>query len=94
MLEEIESVLNEYVRPLLRTHDGDIQVIDVSDGIVRFRFLGKCSGCPASDLTTEELVQAELKERVPGVSKAVLVQDISDDLLNQAKSILKQRHEG
>ena len=93
MLETIESVLNEHVRPLLKTHGGDIRVLEVMDGIVRFQFLGRCSGCPAADLTTEELVQSELVERVPGITRAVMVQDISDDLMAQAKDILRQRHE-
>ncbi len=92
MLEKIESVLNKYVRPLLLTHGGDIQVLDFKNGVVRFRFLGKCSGCPASDLTAEELVQSELRERIPEVRKAVLVQDVSEDLINYARSLLRQRH--
>lgn len=94
MVETIEAVLNEHVRPFLGTHGGDIQVLEIADGVVRFRFLGRCSGCPAADLTAEELVQTELTERVPGIFKAVLVQDTSEDLLAQARDILRQRREG
>jgi len=94
MHDTVESVLNKHVRPLLRAHGGDIEVLEVSAGIVRFKFLGKCSGCPAADLTTEELVQAELTQRLPDIHKAVLVQNISDELLSQARDILRQHREG
>lgn len=92
MYEEIEAVLDEHVRPLLHAHGGDMQVISVEDGIVRFKLMGRCSGCPASDLTTEELIQSALVEHAPGITRAVLVQDVSDELLEQARAILREHH--
>ncbi len=94
MTETIEAVLDEHVRPFLHAHGGDIQVLEAAHGVVRFRFLGQCSGCPAADLTAEELVQTELTERVPGILKAVLVQDTSEDLLAQARDILRRHQKG
>jgi len=94
MYEEVEAVLDEYVRPLLRTHGGDMEVLEVADGVVRFKLKGKCSGCPAADLTTEELIQTELTQRLPSIQKAVLVQEINPELLNEARAILRQRHGG
>ncbi len=92
MYEEIEAVLDEHVRPLLRTHGGDMQILSVEDGVVRFKLLGKCSGCAAADLTAEELIQAALLEHLPTIKRAVLVQEVSQELLDLAKSIL--RHHG
>ena len=94
MYEEIEAVLDEHVRPLLRTHGGDMEVVEVKDGVVRFKLKGKCAGCPAADLTTEELIQTTLTEHLPQIKQAVLVQDISEDLLDEARAILKIRHGG
>lgn len=94
MYEEIEAVLDEHVRPLLRTHGGDMEIVDVEDGVVRFKLKGKCAGCPAADLTTEELIQTSLIEHLPQIKQAILVQDISEDLLNEARAILKMRHGG
>lgn len=94
MNEELEAVLNEYVRPLLRTHGGDMEVISVEDGVMRFKLKGKCSGCPAADLTTEELIQSEVLEHYPAVKQVVLVQETSQELINQARAILKMRHGG
>lgn len=92
MYEEIEATLDQYVRPTLHSHGGELEVADVSDGVVRFRFKGRCAGCPAADLTTEELIQSVLVERVPGVTRAVLVQDISEELLEQARAVIRARH--
>ena len=48
MYEDIEAVLDEHVRPLLRTHGGEMEIIEVEDGVVRFKLKGKCAGCPAA----------------------------------------------
>lgn len=94
MNEELEAVLDEYVRPLLRTHGGDMEVISVENGLMRFKLKGKCAGCPAADLTTEELIQSEVLEHCPGVTQVVLVQETSQELIDQARAILKMRHGG
>lgn len=87
--EDVEAVLEREVRPQLRTHGGNIELMEVTeDGVVRFRLTGACAGCPAADITNDELVQAMLKEHVPGVRDAVLVQSVSEDLLVQARTLL------
>lgn len=93
--EDVEAVLEREVRPQLHAHGGNIELIEVTeDGVVRFRLTGACAGCPAADITNEELVQAALKEHVPGVRDAVLVQSVSEDLLAQARALLGVRHAG
>ena len=90
---QIEAVLDQYVRPLLHAHGGDMEVIELTgDGILRFRLKGQCAGCPAADLTTEELIQAELREHLPQIKQAVLVHEVSPDLLAQARAILRDHH--
>ena len=46
------------------------------------------------DLTTEELIRAEVVERVPEVREVALVQETSRELLDQAREILRRRHGG
>lgn len=90
---EIEAVLDERVRPLLRSHGGDMQVLSFEDGVVRFKLLGSCAGCAAADITSEELIHTELTNALPRVKQAVLVNEVSQSLLDQAAEILKMRHE-
>ncbi len=79
-IENVEKVLDEQVRPSLAGHGGDIQVMELRDGILKVRLLGQCSGCPSASLTMEELKQT------------VLVTGVSDDLIAQARELMKQRH--
>ena len=88
MLTEIQTVLEEEIRPQLALHGGDIRVLSVEDGVVRFELLGQCSGCPAASITTEELIRVALTRQVPGVTDVVLVERVDEDLVAQAKAIL------
>ena len=88
MLDQIEQVLNDKVRPQLSLHGGDIRSVSCEDGVYRFRLLGQCANCPSAYLTTQALIEAELLQAVPGLKQAVLVQAVSDSLLAQARSIL------
>lgn len=90
MLEQIEQVLDEKVRPQLALHGGNIRSLSCEDGVYRFRLLGQCSGCPSAYLTTESLIQETLLQAVPKLKQVVLVQQVSDDLLDQARAILRR----
>lgn len=90
MLEAIEQVLNERVRPALRAHGGEIKTLSFEDGVFRFQLTGQCAGCPSADFTTESLVEKELIEALPEIKRVVLVQQVSDELLAQAREILRR----
>lgn len=89
MLEQIEQVLNDKIRPQLALHGGDIQSVGCEDGVYRFRLLGQCANCPSAYLTTESLIEEELLQAVPGLKQVVLSQSVSDALLDQARAILR-----
>ena len=86
---EIEAVLDEHVRPYLATHSGDLKVDGVEGGVVFFHLLGRCVGCAAADQTSEGLINKVLTERVPGIKKAVLVNGISPEILEQTLELLR-----
>ncbi len=87
----ISQVIEERIRPQLLLHSGDMEIVGFSDGVLRFRLTGRCAGCPSADVTTEELVEAEITAAVPEVKQAVLVREVPKSLLDQAYAIL--RHE-
>ena len=72
-------------------HNGDVAVLDFSDGVLRIRLTGQCSGCPSASITTENLIAAEVRARVPEVRDVVLVNGVSDSLLAQARALLAER---
>ena len=86
---EVEAVLDEYVRPLLAAHGGDLKVAGVEGGVVFFHLMGRCAGCAAADKTSEELINRALVEHVPGIKRAVLANGISPELLEQTMALLR-----
>ncbi len=89
-MREIEAALDEKVRPYLRSHGGEIAVERFEDGALYVRLLGQCAGCPAADLTAETIVEEELVKALPGIVRKVAVtQDISEELWEQAKRLLR-----
>ena len=72
MREDVEKAL-EKIRPSLQADGGDIELIDVVDGIVKVRLKGACGGCPMSQMTLKMGVEKVLKERVPEVKSVEAV---------------------
>lgn len=91
LLERIEQVLRERVRPSMGEHQGDIEIVDVSDGVLKVRFLGKCSNCPSASLTLESVVAEAIKEEIPEIRDVVLVTGVSDETWDMARSILAKK---
>ncbi|MDL1969809.1 MAG: NifU family protein [Candidatus Desulfofervidaceae bacterium] len=58
------------IRPNLQADGGDIELIDIVDGIVKVELKGACAGCPMSQMTLKMGVEAYLKKEIPEV-KAV-----------------------
>ncbi len=65
--QRVESAL-ERVRPYLGTHGGDVELIAVTDDIVRLRLLGSCDGCPSSSVTLELAVKEAIEAAAPEVA--------------------------
>ena len=87
-LDNIQKILEEDVRPALMAHEGDVELISYESQVVKVKLHGKCSGCPSAYLTTEELIAAKIKEKMPEVKDVVLVQEVNPELLDFARRIL------
>ena len=70
MWEKVEEVLDE-IRPNLMADGGDVQLVDVKEGVVTVRLLGACGGCPMATMTLRQGIERKLKEEVPEVKKVV-----------------------
>lgn len=90
MIKKIEHVLNEYVRPKLAEHYGDVKIIDFEDGVLSIKMQGQCSNCPSAKYTVEGIIEKEIKEHVPEVERLELIEGVSDELLDFAKKILNK----
>ncbi len=66
MREQVEEVLKE-IRPGLQADGGDVELVDVNDGVVRVRLTGACGGCPMSQMTLKMGIERRLRQRLPGL---------------------------
>ena len=73
MREEIAQALEE-VRPHLQVDGGDVELVDIEDGVVKVRLTGACAGCPMSQMTLKWGVENYLKKKVPSVKSVEAVQ--------------------
>jgi len=70
--ELVEKAL-EKIRPLLQRDGGDIELVEVSDGVVKVRLTGACKGCPMSQMTLKQGVEKLLLKEVPGLKEVQAV---------------------
>ncbi len=68
--EEVEAAL-ESIRTALRVEGGDVQLVDIDDGMVKVKLQGSCAGCPFSQMTLKNFIEKELKKSVKGVKGVV-----------------------
>jgi Fe-S cluster biogenesis protein NfuA len=70
--DDVEAAL-ESIRAALRVDGGDVQLIDITDGVVKVKLQGSCAGCPFSQMTLKNFIEKELKKSVAGVKGVVSV---------------------
>jgi len=66
MKEKVQAAI-EKIRPMLKADGGDVELVDVKDGIVQVRLQGACSGCPMSQMTLKNGIERIIKQEVPEV---------------------------
>jgi Fe-S cluster biogenesis protein NfuA len=70
MKEQVQEVIGK-LRPMLQRDGGDIELVDVVDGVVKVRLTGACGSCPMSTMTLKMGVENALKKEVPGVKEVI-----------------------
>ncbi|CCQ97689.1 Nitrogen-fixing NifU domain protein [[Clostridium] ultunense Esp] len=70
--EKVEEVLDK-LRPFIQSDGGDVELLDVEDGIVKLRLLGACGSCPSSTITLKAGIERALMEKVPEVVEVIQV---------------------
>jgi Fe-S cluster biogenesis protein NfuA len=66
MQEEVEAVL-ETIRPSLMADGGNVELVDIDDGVVKLRLVGSCSSCSSSTMTLKMGIERALKKAIPMV---------------------------
>lgn len=69
--EEIDTRVGralERVRPYLHSHGGDVELVGVTEGVVKLRMQGSCHGCPSSAMTLKLAIEDAIYEEAPDVT--------------------------
>ena len=74
-IQLIQQTINEQIRPGLRAHGGNIELIDVEGDKVIVAFRGMCAQCRLTEFTMKDVVEAKLREFV---SKDLFVEEDKD----------------
>jgi Fe-S cluster biogenesis protein NfuA len=57
------------VRPYLTSHNGDVELVEITDGVAYVRLLGACQGCGSSTETLRDSVAQALLDHLPELAE-------------------------
>ncbi len=77
-IQLIQQTINEQIKPALRAHGGNIELIDVEGDKVIVAFRGMCAQCKLAEFTMKDVVEAKLREFV---SKELFVEEDKESAL-------------
>jgi len=63
----VRRALDE-VRPYLASHGGDVELLDIEEGVVRLRMQGSCHGCASSAATLSLAIEDAIHKAAPDVA--------------------------
>lgn len=55
----------ESVRPYLRSHGGNVELLGIDGGVARLRLQGSCNGCPSSAMTLKLAIEEAITKVAP-----------------------------
>jgi Fe-S cluster biogenesis protein NfuA len=67
-IQRIKQLLDDNIRPAVAMDGGDVIFDSFTDGVVRLKMQGACSGCPSSTMTLKMGIEGLLTRMVPGVT--------------------------
>jgi Fe-S cluster biogenesis protein NfuA len=70
MKDKVETALNK-IRPALVADGGNVELVDVKDGVVKVKLVGHCAGCPMSMMTLKSGIERALKQEIPEVKQVI-----------------------
>ncbi|HEY8346115.1 MAG TPA: NifU family protein [Symbiobacteriaceae bacterium] len=66
LFERVDRALDQ-IRPAIRIDGGEVELVDVEDGIAKVRLMGACGGCPMSTMTLKMGIERAIRQLVPEI---------------------------
>jgi Fe-S cluster biogenesis protein NfuA len=66
LFQRVDRALDQ-IRPAIRMDGGEVELVEVEEGIARVRMVGACGGCPMSTMTLKMGIERAIRQAVPEV---------------------------
>ena len=63
-VQRVQSILEARVMPMLMSHGGGIEILDIQGNDVMIRYQGACHGCALATTGTLQFIEMVLQEEV------------------------------
>lgn len=73
--QAIQDIIDAEINPMVSSHGGHVELVDVYENKVYIRFSGGCQGCNMANMTLTEGVEQLIKEAFPDILSVVDVTD-------------------
>jgi Fe-S cluster biogenesis protein NfuA len=70
--KRVQSALDD-IRPQIQMDGGDVELVAVEGTTVKVRLVGHCAGCPMSQMTLKNGIEAHVKSVVPEIQEVEAV---------------------
>lgn len=64
--KRVQAAIND-IRPQIQMDGGDVELVAVEGSTVKVRLVGHCAGCPMSQMTLKNGIEAHIKSLVPEI---------------------------
>lgn len=75
LYSKVSMIFDTRINPMVAGHGGQIDLIDVQDGVVMLRMMGGCQGCGMASVTLKQGIETTLRQMAPEVAGIVDVTD-------------------
>ncbi|MBN2365801.1 MAG: NifU family protein [Calditrichaeota bacterium] len=73
MTEEKVKKLLDNIRPGIQMDGGDVEFVEIREGVVYVRLVGACGGCPMAQLTLKEGIERYIRNQMPEIKSVEAV---------------------
>ena len=75
LYDVVNGLFRDQINPMVASHGGKVELVDVQDATVVVRMMGGCQGCGMATVTLRQGIETALRQAVPVVRG---VKDITD----------------
>ena len=72
-IKALQKALEAEVMPMLMSHGGGLEIMDIEGNDVLVRYYGACQGCPLAGTATLEFIEQTLRQKVDDEIRVVPV---------------------